>query len=61
VGAIRHRCPATDLVPSQRAEHPSTAHLREDGVVDAPNARLHSLLDPSHVEATVDHLRANRQ
>ena len=56
---LYYRCRATDLVPSQRADHPSTVYVREDGLIAALDTWLHSILDPKQVQRTVEHLNAN--
>lgn len=58
---LYYRCRAADLIPSQRAKHPSTVYLREDGFIRALDAWLHTVLDPDQVEATVDHLATSNQ
>jgi hypothetical protein len=58
---LYYRCRAADLIPSQRAEHPSTVYLREDGLIRALDAWLHTALDSDQVEATVDHLATSNQ
>jgi len=58
---LYYRCRATDLVPSQRADHSSTVYLREDGLITALDTWLHSVLDPDRVEATVEGLGTSGQ
>jgi site-specific DNA recombinase len=58
---LYYRCRVTELVPSQRADHPSTGYLREDGLVAALDTWLHSVLDPDRIEAAVEHLSASGQ
>lgn len=55
---LYYRCRAADLIPSQRADHPSTVYLREDSLVESLGAWLRSALGPGRVETTIEDVSA---